>query len=804
MIRKIAIAFFALVVILLAAAAAWYFLVMYDPPPVSDEDRAQVTLMPLPASLELGAGTVDVSAGFDIHLPGNDDGRVASFLKRRVDVLRESASGVPLIIRVSETPEDGPVKVLENESYTLIVGKEIELEAATVTGALRGLSTLYQLVAAADDGKIRHMETDDQPRYPWRGLMLDVCRHWMPREVVLRTLDAMELTKMNVLHLHLSEDQGFRVESKRFPRLHEVGPNGKYYTQEDIRLIVQEAHNRGIRVVPEFDLPGHSKSWQIAYPRLSASSAPQQFGSYKGITFTAPVNPAREYTYEFMDAFIEEMAGLFPDPYFHIGGDEVNPRAWLENDSIVQFMQENDLEDAHALQTYFINRMNDLITRHGKTMIGWEEVYQPGLDPDVVIQSWKSQKSLFHAVQGGSRGILSAGYYLDLILPAEEHYAVDPAVIPNAVDIQPDSGRWQLYDLELMLGDNPMSSQLVIFDRDPEQVFGLMTTLDQMSAFTGGQLEDDRLTFEMDTQYGTMTFDGEIKGDSVHGKVSVAMIGVDLKGTKAGGSDMPDGKPLPEIEYLPPLTEEEKDRILGGEACMWSEFVNMHNVESRLWPRAAAIAEKLWTPARLTNDVSDMYRRLAATDDLLHRSGSLHRENAQQLLAGICQGPCLDALSELSLIFEEVKYHARMTGLMELDTFYLPDTPLDQLVDAVRPESPQARQFNEQVRAYQSGQPNDSLRNLLVNKLSRWQKLARDLQAYVPESEKLRDIEQLLPAIEQLSAAAIRRLRGAQAGMEPEEISRMLQRLEQGDHYVIVAIYPGLQAILLQDQVDAS
>ena len=174
------------------------------------------------------------------------------------------------------------------------------------------------------------MHIEDRPRFPWRGLMLDVSRHWMPVEVVERNLDAMAAVKLNVFHWHLSDDQGFRVESRRYPRLQQLGSDGHYYTQDEIRRVVAYALDRGIRVVPEFDIPGHTTSWFPGYPELAGAPGPYAIGRHFGV-FDPVMDPSREETYAFLDGFLGEMAALFPDPYFHIGGDEVNGKQWSQS-----------------------------------------------------------------------------------------------------------------------------------------------------------------------------------------------------------------------------------------------------------------------------------------------------------------------------------------------------------------------------------------------------------------------------------------------------------------------------------------
>jgi len=174
----------------------------------------------------------------------------------------------------------------------------------------------------------------DQPRFPWRGLLIDVSRHFIPLDVLKRNVDGMVAVKLNVLHLHLSDDQGFRVESKRFPKLHEMGSDGMYYTQGELRDFVAYAHDRGIRVLPEFDTPGHSRSWFVGYPELASNPGPYKVDPEGPDSVT---DPTQEGTYKFLDKFVDEMAKVFPDAYFHIGGDEVDGKHWDANPKIQAF-----------------------------------------------------------------------------------------------------------------------------------------------------------------------------------------------------------------------------------------------------------------------------------------------------------------------------------------------------------------------------------------------------------------------------------------------------------------------------------
>src|SRR5918993_471686 len=258
------------------------------------------------------------------------------------------------------TPELG-----QDESYVLEVSeRQAFVNAPTVVGALRGLETFLQLVTADAGGYfVPEARVSDAPRFPWRGLLMDVARHWQPVEVVKRNLDAMAAVKLNVLHWHLTEDQGFRVESKKLPRLHQMGSDGNFYTQEQIRDVIAYAAMRGIRVVPEFDLPGHATAWLVGHPELGSAPGPYTIERRPGI-FEPALDPTREEVYKFLDGFLSEMAALFPDDYLHIGGDENEGKQWDRNPAIQAFMKAKGIKDNHALQAYFNTRLLKILQKH--------------------------------------------------------------------------------------------------------------------------------------------------------------------------------------------------------------------------------------------------------------------------------------------------------------------------------------------------------------------------------------------------------------------------------------------------------
>ena len=341
---------------------------------------------------------------------------------------RVNKSTAPLLVIRCNTPGQKLQALGEDESYNLEVGEnKVELTAATPLGILRGVETLLQLIQKDKHGWIiPAVRVEDRPRFPWRGLMIDVSRHFIPLEVIKRNIDGMAAVKLNTLHLHLSDDEGFRVESRNAPKLQELASDGESYTQEQIRELLSYARERGVRVVPEFDIPGHAVSWLIAHPNIASAPPPAHLVRGMSDDVRPPIDPTLEETYQVLDSVLGEMASLFPDPYFHIGGDEVDGKYWNGNDKIQEWMRTHAIKDNHELQTYFSKRVQGILAKHGKHMEGWDEILNPDLPKDTLVQSWRGPETLANAARMGFPTILSAGWYLDLMYPASRHYAVEP------------------------------------------------------------------------------------------------------------------------------------------------------------------------------------------------------------------------------------------------------------------------------------------------------------------------------------------------------------------------------------------
>lgn len=313
----------------------------------------------------------------------------------------------------------------DNEAYQIKINtKGVELQAKTEWGVCAGMETLAQLSQPLPSGGwlAQTLRIEDQPAYPWRGLCLDVCRHWLDTDTIMRVLDGMAASHLNVLHLHLSDDQAFRLDLRGFPGSN-YSFDGNRYSEEDIKAIINHAADRAIRVVPEIDIPGHSTALLAGHPTLgmNAYQASTEFGAHE-----ASLDPAQEYTYIMLQELFTKLATLFPDRYVHTGGDEVNTESWRQSDNVQRFMKQMGIKNFRDLTSHFNRRVYKLLKSINKSMVVWEEALHPRLPKDVLVQSWRSAASRDHALVQNHKVIFSSGYYLDLFLTAKTHYRFDP------------------------------------------------------------------------------------------------------------------------------------------------------------------------------------------------------------------------------------------------------------------------------------------------------------------------------------------------------------------------------------------
>jgi len=788
-------------VIAIAGAIAWFGFLKPAPPPISPEDLSKIHIIPLPAELTLNDGEFKIVPELGYSFKGISSPRLELAVKRFFSKMTLTTGvsfdekGTKKIIINCKNKGDKYPSVGDDESYKIKVSEnEISITSNTETGTLHGLETLKQLIEKKD-GKwtIPAVELNDNPRFPWRGLMIDVCRHWIPKEVILRNIDVMAAVKMNVLHLHLTEHQAFRIESKKFPKLHELGSGGKYFKQSEIKEIIDYAANRGIRVYPEFDLPGHSLSWFIGYPELASAPGPYVLDT----TFMfakAVLNPTKEPVYEFLDTFYGEMASLFPDKYLHIGGDEVQAEHWDKNEEIQLFMKEKGFKDNHDLQAYFNTRLQKIIKKHNKKMLGWDEILHPGLPKDIAIQSWRNQTSLWEAARNGSEGILSTGYYLDHKRPAGFHYKTDPLVITGAVTIDIDSTHWKSYDCKMYVNkDMELASGLYLFG-EGENMRGIMNVMENLSDFSNVVQNQNHIEYSHDGPFGTINYSLEFKGDSVVGVAKMALFTIDVKGKRNGGSDMPNGKPLPSFKKIEPLTTEQKKYILGGETCMWTEMVDQTTIESRIWPRAAAVAEKLWSPKALTSDTDDMYRRLITFNDKLDEFGSKQKENADKIIQDLAGQKYFEPLKTLvSVLHEDLMFNRMQIYTPELFT----TTPLNRIVDAAPAESYIGYRFNKDVDNWLNNQDEEA-KSRIISQLQKWSNIYNELSLAFEQIEKLKEIEPHSKHLSKLSTLCLEAVENPEdIKNRDEQIDTLLKNSASSYGGTILSVVNGMQKLIL-------
>jgi len=610
------------------------------------QPQTTLPIMPLPSHVVQGQGQFLIDGNFGVALQGYTEPRLQR-AKQRFLVTLSRETGIPLwrqaqfnqpnfVIKTGAASD--PVQQLgEDESYHLEIStNHVLLSAPNPLGVLHGLQTFLQLVRTTPQGfSVPVVTIDDQPRFPWRGLMIDVSRHFIPVPVIERDLDGMEAVKLNVFHWHLSDDQGFRVESKKFPLLQKDGSDGLYYRQDQIRDVVEYARDRGIRVVPEFDMPCHTTSWMVGYPELASGKGPYQIARRFGV-LNAAMDPTKDSTYKFLNTFIGEMADLFPDPYFHIGGDECNGKEWNANPQIQDFMHKHGLANNAALQAYFTAKVQKIVASHHKIMEGWDEVLQPETPKDVVIQSWRGLASLAQAARQGNRGMLSTPYYLNLDLPTSQYYLSDP------------------------LGDQAAS-----------------------------------------------------------------------------------------------LNAEQKARILGGEACMWAEYVDPETINSQIWPYLAAIAERFWSPENV-RDVASMYQRLAIVSWKLEYYGLNSRADVNIMLQRMSGDPNPVPLQVLASVVQPPVGYKRYD--LEGGPDYTAFTPLNRLVDAVHPESETARQFNEIAKLIASGKATPEQWRQARQWLTLWRDNDARLQPLLVQSKITAELVPLSHGLNQVAVIGLQAL----------------------------------------------
>jgi hexosaminidase len=669
--------------------------------------KEQLNLMPWPQSIVLNEGNFTLTKNFKVNVTGNPNprifGGVTRFLRRldgRVGIFFEQG----FITKLNEVPtaelqinctKSGKIGLYEDESYHLdIKQNNITINATSDLGALHGLETLLQMLQNNNTSfYFPNAQISDFPRFTWRGLMIDASRHFQPVDVIKRNIEGLAAMKMNVFHWHLVDDQGWRIEMKKHPKLIELASDGMYYTQEEIKNIVKYADERGILIVPEIDVPGHGSAILTAYPEIGSKvitliggtsekniqgTAIATYGIERNAGIFSPtLDPSNPKTYQLLSELFDEVCPLFPGAYFHIGGDENEGKDWDANPKIQAFKKKNNLTTNHELQTYFTMQLVPMLKKHGKQLMGWEEILTKNMSKEAIIHSWRGPnegvvagQSLVDAVKKGYKTVLSNGFYIDLMYPVESHYLNDP---------------------------------------------------------------------------------------------------------------MPKGANL---------STEEKARILGGEATMWTELATPTTIDSRVWPRTAAIAERLWSAENIT-DVANMRKRLDVVSFRLEELGLTHIRNKEVVLRNVANNQNTQALNEFTNVCEPLKGYKRNKGGTEYQMY----SPFTLFADACIPDAKDSLAFDAAVTQYLANKSSENKAKVIAF-FNKWIAMNKGLielsssaplvQPILPLSKKLTDASQeLLLVLENKST------------LKNDDLKNLIEQCNSKDHAdVELSVYESLKKLI--------
>lgn len=422
-----------------------WLLLAFSCQPRKDSTDETLNIIPYPVSVTLHTGIYHLKSPVTMYVPDSLQqlGDVFTDYVKQIGYKVKTARGKHADVSFSLNP----ALSLPDEGYLLNINRSgVILEAGTRAGLFYGMQTLLQLIAVRGKNLPR-LSITDYPRFSYRGLHLDVGRHMFPPEFIKRYIDLMARFKFNRFHWHLTEDQGWRIEIKKYPRLQEVaawrdetivGHAGKsnkydgqryggYYTQEEIRDIVNYAAQRHITIIPEIEMPGHSRAALAAYPNLGCTGGPYAVATTWGV-FEDVYCAGKEETFTFLQDVLDEVIGLFPGTYVHIGGDECPKKRWKECRLCQQRIKNEKLKDEHHLQSWFIQRIEKYLNSKGRKIIGWDEILEGGLAPNATVMSWRGEEGGIAAAKQQHTVIMTPGNWCYL-----DHYQASPETEPLAI-----------------------------------------------------------------------------------------------------------------------------------------------------------------------------------------------------------------------------------------------------------------------------------------------------------------------------------------------------------------------------------
>ncbi|EKO3694959.1 beta-N-acetylhexosaminidase [Vibrio metschnikovii] len=691
--------------------------------------NTDLNLMPYPQNVELGQGKISLDKSFSIYIKGYDSPRVQFNIKRTMERLyrqtglpmlnwyAESEKDATLVIDIRNAPKSEVQDINSDESYQLESRNgQIIIRSERPYGAFHGLETFLQLVTTDATGYfVPAVSIQDEPRFPWRGVSYDTSRHFIELDVILRQLDAMASAKMNVFHWHMWDDQAIRIQLDNYQKLWQDTADGDYYTKDEIRYVVNYARNLGIRVIPEISLPGHASAVAHAYPELMSGMGEQSYPHQRGWGVFEPLmDPTNPELYKMLASVFDEVVELFPDEYFHIGGDEPNYQQWKDNPKIQQFIKDNNLDGERGLQSYLNTKVEQMLEARGKKMTGWDEIWHKDLPTSIVIQSWQGHDSIGRAAKEGYQGILSTGYYLDQPQPTSYHYRNDP--IPKGITVDDQlyqDEKFATYDwVKPRNKGGPRIGNLTII-KAADGSYRAFTDYNGKSReevfiieyLPGVKFRGHFDNFMSYTEFNYDFADGKLKDSSYQ---LIGNVRWPTTGELVASSDM-EGSVIPEPNggYPAELTEKEQQLILGGEITIWGENLDSMTIEQRLWPRSYAIAERLWSSQDLTDERS-MYRRMKVIDTWSEISlGLRHHADANMMLKRLANGADETPLQTLAKYIEPAQYYARhwekWISTPNEGDLYNQYERLNRFADALPVESLAVYEMQDLVVAYAQG-----------------------------------------------------------------------------------------------------
>ncbi len=420
-----------------------------------ENSKQDYALIPLPQEMETSKGVFIIDENTQIHA-SEDLNQEAEFLAGYIGEIAGVTPGVTS--KTDEVERSISLKISNNfdndEAYDLRVTHEkVVIEGASAKGIFYGIQTLKQLLPLkselsneTEEIGIPAVIISDAPAFDYRGMHLDVGRHMFPVDFIKTYIDLIAMHKMNTFHWHLTEDQGWRIEIKQYPKLTDIGSvrketmieknfdpykgdgeeYGGYYTQEEVKDIVAYAAERHVTIIPEIELPGHSRAVLAAYPELGNDTGPYEVATKWGV-FNEILAP-KEETFEFLENVLTEVMELFPSEYIHIGGDEAPKKEWEQSAQAQEVIKREGLEDEHELQSYFISRIEKFLNENGRQIIGWDEILEGGLAPNATVMSWRGNQGGIEAAKQNHNVVMTPNTHLYF-----DHYQTDPEKEPLAI-----------------------------------------------------------------------------------------------------------------------------------------------------------------------------------------------------------------------------------------------------------------------------------------------------------------------------------------------------------------------------------